>query len=119
MPEMPEVETVRRGLEPTLVGARILRVELRRPDLRFPFPPDFAKRLEGRRVENLSRRAKYLIAALDDGAAVIAHLGMSGSFRVESSESAVVTSRRIRSGAIKKRGPRSCRPPFRESSGHL
>ncbi|MDI9849874.1 bifunctional DNA-formamidopyrimidine glycosylase/DNA-(apurinic or apyrimidinic site) lyase [Rhodoblastus sp. 17X3] len=83
MPELPEVETVRRGLAPTLVGARIARVELRRPDLRFPFPPDFAKLLQGRRILGLERRAKYLIASLDDGAALIAHLGMSGSFRIE------------------------------------
>jgi formamidopyrimidine-DNA glycosylase len=90
MPELPEVETVRRGLEPTFVGARILRVELRRPDLRFPFPLNFAENLEGRRVESLGRRAKYLIAALDDGAALIAHMGMSGSFRVESNENALM-----------------------------
>lgn len=83
MPELPEVETVRRGLAPTLVGARILRVELRRPDLRFPFPKNFAKSLQGRCITSLNRRAKYLIAALDDGAALIAHLGMSGAFRIE------------------------------------
>jgi formamidopyrimidine-DNA glycosylase len=83
MPELPEVETVRRGLAPVLVGARILRVELRRPDLRFPFPPDFAKNLRGRRITGLNRRAKYLVAPLDDGAALIAHLGMSGAFRIE------------------------------------
>jgi formamidopyrimidine-DNA glycosylase len=83
MPELPEVETVRRGLSPTLVGARIERVELRRPDLRFPLPQDFARRLEGRRIMGLERRAKYLVAPLDDGGALIAHLGMSGSFRIE------------------------------------
>ncbi len=83
MPELPEVETVRRGLAPILVGARIARVETRRPDLRLPFPRNFAKNLQGRRVTALDRRAKYLIAALDDGAALIAHLGMSGSFRIE------------------------------------
>jgi formamidopyrimidine-DNA glycosylase len=86
MPELPEVETVRRGLEPTLVGARILRVELRRPDLRIAFPKDFAKNLRCRRIVRLDRRAKYLIASLDDAAALILHLGMSGSFRVEASE---------------------------------
>lgn len=85
MPELPEVETVRRGLEPILVGARILRVELRRPDLRIPFPKDFAKKLRGRRIERLDRRAKYLIVSLDDGAALILHLGMSGSFRIDAS----------------------------------
>ena len=86
MPELPEVETVRRGLAPTLVGARIERVETRRPDLRLPFPGNFAESLQGRRVNALNRRAKYLIAALDDGAALIAHLGMSGSFRIEGAE---------------------------------
>jgi formamidopyrimidine-DNA glycosylase len=83
MPELPEVETVRRGLAPILVGARIARVETRRPDLRAPFPKNFARNLQGRRVTALNRRAKYLIAELDDGAALIAHLGMSGSFRIE------------------------------------
>ena len=86
MPELPEVETVRRGLAPILVGARIKRVELRRPDLRFPFPEKFAQRLQGRRIIGLDRRAKYLIAPLDDGAALIAHLGMSGAFRVEKAD---------------------------------
>jgi formamidopyrimidine-DNA glycosylase len=83
MPEMPEVETVRRGLAPVLIGARIEAVEQRRADLRFPFPDRFVERLTGRRVENLSRRAKYLLAALDSGETLIMHLGMSGSFRIE------------------------------------
>ncbi|KPF47356.1 bifunctional DNA-formamidopyrimidine glycosylase/DNA-(apurinic or apyrimidinic site) lyase [Rhizobium sp. AAP43] len=83
MPELPEVETVRRGLAPTMEGARLERLELRRPDLRFPLPRDFAARVEGRRIASLSRRAKYLLIDLDDGATVIAHLGMSGSFRIE------------------------------------
>ena len=83
MPELPEVETVRRGLAPAMVGAAFERVELRRPDLRFPFTPDFAARLEGRRVDALARRAKYLLADLDDGHCLIMHLGMSGSFRVD------------------------------------
>jgi formamidopyrimidine-DNA glycosylase len=83
MPELPEVETVRRGLEPAMVGARIDRVELRRPDIRFPFPPRFRQRLEGRRIVKLGRRAKYLLFHLDSGETLIAHLGMSGSFRVE------------------------------------
>lgn len=78
MPELPEVETVRRGLEPALTGRRIARVELRRPDLRIPLPKDFARRLEGRRILGLSRRAKYLLAALDSGETLIIHLGMSG-----------------------------------------
>ncbi|MBA3517781.1 MAG: bifunctional DNA-formamidopyrimidine glycosylase/DNA-(apurinic or apyrimidinic site) lyase, partial [Rhizobiales bacterium] len=83
MPELPEVETVRRGLAPVLEGAVIAGAELRRPDLRFPFSDRFAERLAGRRVEALRRRAKYLLAELDDGAVLLMHLGMSGSFRVE------------------------------------
>ena len=83
MPELPEVETVRRGLAPALVGAMIARVDLRRNDLRVPFPPRFAARLQGRRVLNLRRRAKYLIADLDDEHSLIMHLGMSGSFRID------------------------------------
>jgi formamidopyrimidine-DNA glycosylase len=82
MPELPEVETVRRGLEPAMVGARFSRVTLRRPNLRFPFPPRFAARLEGRTVTALARRAKYLTAALDSGETLIMHLGMSGRFDV-------------------------------------
>ena len=83
MPELPEVETVRRGLAPVMEGAVIARAELRRPDLRFPFPPNFAERLAGRRVDFLGRRAKYLLAELDDAAILVMHLGMSGAFRVE------------------------------------
>ena len=86
MPELPEVETVRRGLVPTLEGARLIRVEARRPDLRFPFPERFVERLEGRRIEALKRRAKYLLAELDSGETLVMHLGMSGSFRVEGAE---------------------------------
>jgi formamidopyrimidine-DNA glycosylase len=83
MPELPEVETVRRGLVPAMVGARIAKVELRRPDIRFPFPASFAKRLTGRRIVDVNRRAKYLLFQLDSGETLIAHLGMSGSFRIE------------------------------------
>ena len=83
MPELPEVETVRRGLEPVLEGRRIVDVELRRPDLRIPFPPDFATRVAGRTVAGLRRRAKYLLLDLDDGQVVICHLGMSGRMLVE------------------------------------
>jgi formamidopyrimidine-DNA glycosylase len=83
MPELPEVETVRRGLAPAMVGARIDRVELRRTDIRFPFPPRFAERLKGRRIEALTRRAKYLLVRLEGRDTLIAHLGMSGSFRIE------------------------------------
>jgi formamidopyrimidine-DNA glycosylase len=82
MPELPEVETVRRGLAPVMEGARIRKVEQRRPDLRFPFPKDFVKRLEGRTVTGLGRRAKYLLADLSSGDVLMMHLGMSGSFRV-------------------------------------
>ena len=83
MPELPEVETVRRGLAPVMEGARIIRIEQRRADLRFAFPVDFVARLEGRQITSLGRRAKYLIADLDDGAVLVSHLGMSGSFRIE------------------------------------
>src|SRR3954464_14662735 len=82
MPELPEVETVRRGLQPVMEGARFVRVEQRRPDLRFPFPKNFNKRLEGATVEGLGRRAKYLLADLSSGEVLLMHLGMSGSFRV-------------------------------------
>ncbi|RJG46956.1 bifunctional DNA-formamidopyrimidine glycosylase/DNA-(apurinic or apyrimidinic site) lyase [Mesorhizobium sp. DCY119] len=83
MPELPEVETVRRGLQPVLEGARIVSVETRRPNLRYPFPERFAERLQGRRVTALGRRAKYLTAHIEDGPVLICHLGMSGSFRIE------------------------------------
>jgi formamidopyrimidine-DNA glycosylase len=83
MPELPEVETVRRGLEPALVGARIVAVEQRRPDLRFPFPERFAERLRGQEVTALGRRAKYLLADLSSGEVLIMHLGMSGRFLVQ------------------------------------
>jgi len=82
MPELPEVETVRRGLQPAMEGARFVRVEARRPDLRRPLPRDFVKRLEGRNVTGLGRRAKYLLADLNSGDVLLMHLGMSGSFRV-------------------------------------
>jgi formamidopyrimidine-DNA glycosylase len=83
MPELPEVEIVRRGLTPAMLGARIDNVELRRKDIRFPFPERFAKRLTGRRIADVNRRAKYLLFQLDSGETLIAHLGMSGSFRME------------------------------------
>jgi formamidopyrimidine-DNA glycosylase len=82
MPELPEVETVRRGLQPAMEGARITRVEARRGDLRFPFQKDFVARLEGQTVTGLGRRAKYLMAELSSGDVLLMHLGMSGSFRV-------------------------------------
>jgi formamidopyrimidine-DNA glycosylase len=83
MPELPEVETVRRGLTPAMLGARIDKVELRRADIRFPFPASFQKRLTGQRIVDMGRRAKYLLFQLDGGETLIAHLGMSGSFRME------------------------------------
>ena len=89
MPELPEVETVRRGLEPVLAGARLSRVEARRPDLRFPFPPDFVQRLSGAIVLRLERRAKYLLAPLDRGDILVMHLGMSGRFEIARAEGAV------------------------------
>lgn len=82
MPELPEVETVRRGLAPVMEGAKFVAVEAHRLDLRWPLPKDFARRLTGRRVEHLGRRAKYLLAALDDGEILVMHFGMSGSFRI-------------------------------------
>jgi formamidopyrimidine-DNA glycosylase len=82
MPELPEVETVCRGLQPAMEGATILRAETRRKDLRFPFQKDFAARLEGQTVTGLGRRAKYLLADLGSGDVLLMHLGMSGSFRV-------------------------------------
>lgn len=86
MPELPEVETVKRGLSPFMEGAVVTKLEVRRPNLRFPFPDNFAERVEGQTVTSLSRRAKYLVADLSSGEALIMHLGMSGSFRVEVDE---------------------------------
>jgi formamidopyrimidine-DNA glycosylase len=83
VPELPEVERVRRILEPALVGARFERVILNRADLRQPLPPRFARRLRGQTVRSLTRRGKYLLAALSSGDTLVMHLGMSGWFRVE------------------------------------
>ena len=91
MPELPEVETVRRGLEPVLVGRTITAVRLARPDLRFALPKDFSARLEGRRVVALTRRAKYLIAELDSGDRLLMHLGMTGRFTVVVPDGRAVT----------------------------
>jgi formamidopyrimidine-DNA glycosylase len=79
MPELPEVETVCRGLARKLMGRRLAHVEARRPDLRFPLPRDFKARLEGRRIKGVRRRAKYILLDLDDGNVLVIHLGMSGS----------------------------------------
>lgn len=83
MPELPEVETVRRGLEPVLTGARLARVRQNRPDLRFPFPDRFAERLEGATVERIDRRAKYLLMPLSTGETWVTHLGMTGRFTLD------------------------------------
>ncbi|MEM7300067.1 MAG: bifunctional DNA-formamidopyrimidine glycosylase/DNA-(apurinic or apyrimidinic site) lyase [Pseudomonadota bacterium] len=94
MPELPEVETVRRGLEPAMQDATIVRLEQRRSDLRFPFPEQFAELLQGARITGLGRRAKYLIMSVESDSTlpepqvVIMHLGMSGSFRVEQDDAA-------------------------------
>jgi formamidopyrimidine-DNA glycosylase len=82
MPELPEVETVRRGLQPVMEGSKIVKAEVRRKDLRFAFQKDFVARLEGQTVTGLGRRAKYLMADLGSGDVLLMHLGMSGSFRV-------------------------------------
>ncbi|MEM9708748.1 MAG: bifunctional DNA-formamidopyrimidine glycosylase/DNA-(apurinic or apyrimidinic site) lyase [Pseudomonadota bacterium] len=78
MPELPEVETVRRGLEPVMAGAEIAEIEIRRPDLRWPFPENMAARLRGQTITHLGRRSKYILAHLSSGETLIIHLGMSG-----------------------------------------
>lgn len=83
MPELPEVETVRRGLAPTMEGATVASLEFRRPDLRFPLPPELPEAVSGKRIISLGRRAKYLLIDMEDDLTIISHLGMSGSFRIE------------------------------------
>ena len=83
MPELPEVETVRRGLAPVMEGAVIERLQLNRADLRFPFPENLSEQVAGKRIVSLGRRAKYLLIDLEDGTVLVSHLGMSGSFRIE------------------------------------
>ncbi|WP_438718554.1 bifunctional DNA-formamidopyrimidine glycosylase/DNA-(apurinic or apyrimidinic site) lyase [Bartonella rochalimae] len=83
MPELPEVETVRRGLDPFLTGAKIISVQLNRKNLRFPFPEAFSERLVGRTIIQLSRRAKYLLFSFSSNETILSHLGMSGSWRIE------------------------------------
>lgn len=90
MPELPEVETVMRGLRPHMEGAVLARVEQRRADLRFPFPPQFAARLTGQQVTGLSRRAKYILVSLSGGETLVLHLGMSGRFTVNAALDAPV-----------------------------
>jgi formamidopyrimidine-DNA glycosylase len=86
MPELPEVETVCRGLATVLEGRRIARLELRRPDLRFPLPPGLADKIEGRVVTSVRRRAKFILITLDDGGVLIGHLGMSGRMVIGESQ---------------------------------
>jgi formamidopyrimidine-DNA glycosylase len=85
MPELPEVETTRRGLEKRLLGQRVARAETRRETLRIPLPERFAARMKGRRFEHLDRLGKYILAYLDDGNVLIIHLGMSGRFTLDES----------------------------------
>jgi len=91
VPELPEVEAVRRRLEVVMRGRRIKRVLLRRKDLRRPFPRAFASRLAGRRIRAVNRRGKYLTVDLDSGETLLMHLGMSGSFRIERKQQRVVS----------------------------
>jgi formamidopyrimidine-DNA glycosylase len=93
MPELPEVETVRRGLAPVMEGARFDKVVAHRGDLRWPLPQDFARRIEGSTVTGLGRRAKYLLADLSSGEVLVMHLGMSGSFRVAQGDAAATAGR--------------------------
>jgi len=107
VPELPEVEAVRRMLERATRGARIDRVELRRPDLRRPFPSDFVSRLTGQTITSVSRRGKYLLATLSSGDTLLVHLGMSGAFRTERPGRAFRTER-----------PRSSSPPSQPIDPH-
>lgn len=88
MPELPEVETVRRGLSPAMQGKRIERLEVNRPDLRFPFPDRFRERVEGARIVHMRRRAKFLVTELSTEDALIMHLGMSGRFTINNRDTA-------------------------------
>ena len=88
MPELPEVETVCRGLSATLAGQVLSRVDQNRPDLRFPLPERLPERLAGRRIERITRRAKYILMHLDDGQILMIHLGMSGRMMVSPPEEA-------------------------------
>jgi formamidopyrimidine-DNA glycosylase len=112
MPELPEVETVRRGLAPAMEDARFVRVEARRRDLRWPLPKNFAQALEGKTVTALSRRAKYLLAELSSGEVLLMHLGMSGSFRISRADS-----RRPEVRATKGREPRRATAPSSFEAG--
>lgn len=93
MPELPEVETVMRGLKPHMEGVVISRLEQRRADLRFPFPVDFSGRLRGATIEGLARRAKYILVTLSSGEVLVMHLGMSGRFTVNAGEKAPINTK--------------------------
>ncbi|SEC62463.1 bifunctional DNA-formamidopyrimidine glycosylase/DNA-(apurinic or apyrimidinic site) lyase [Rhodobacter sp. 24-YEA-8] len=86
MPELPEVETVRRGLEPVMEGQQILTAQVNRPDLRWPFPPRMAERLTGARINALRRRSKYILADLSSGETLLIHLGMSGRMLISGAQ---------------------------------
>ncbi|MGI9413140.1 MAG: bifunctional DNA-formamidopyrimidine glycosylase/DNA-(apurinic or apyrimidinic site) lyase, partial [Hyphomicrobiales bacterium] len=86
MPELPEVETVARGLARVMEGAHFARVQVNRPDLRFPFPEGFAQRLTGQGITSIARRAKYILAHLSEGDILLMHLGMSGRFLIHDAE---------------------------------
>jgi formamidopyrimidine-DNA glycosylase len=109
MPELPEVETVRAGLEPLLRGRRFQRVEQRRKDLRFPLPDRFVERLTGAKVLRVDRRAKYLVLPLDSGEVLAMHLGMTGRFTVRLPRS---------SPSPRKRGEGQQHPPKQASAPH-
>jgi formamidopyrimidine-DNA glycosylase len=100
MPELPEVETVRRGLAEVMEGRRVERVEVRRHDLRIPVPDDFGARLQGRTLEKLGRRAKYLVGEFDDGTVLLAHLGMSGRMIIETPDDMAQESRSRKPGVF-------------------
>ena len=89
MPELPEVETVRRGLTPVMQGQVIARADINRPDLRWPFPPQMAQRLSGQTVLNLRRRSKYILVDLSSGETLLIHLGMSGRMLISGDPSSL------------------------------
>ncbi len=95
MPELPEVETARRGLAAAMEGAKFIKVEVNRPNLRFPFPVNFAARLENRQIREVARRAKYLTLYLDSEDVLVMHLGMSGSFHVEKPNTKDITDEKL------------------------
>jgi formamidopyrimidine-DNA glycosylase len=99
MPELPEVETVRRGLAQAMEGRRVEEIEVRRRDLRFPIPDDFEERLRGRTLTSLGRRAKYLVGTFDDDTVLLAHLGMSGRMVIETEEDRAVPGRFVHGAA--------------------